>query len=108
MPSLRKAASVGSTIFTAICACSSGVAKGAGAVGAHAAGVRALVAVPQLLVVLRDGQDDVRDAVGQHVDRHLAPGQEFLDHELAPGVAEDALVHDAVDGLRGLDAASPR
>ena len=48
-------------------------------VGAHAAGVGALVAVAQALVVLRGAQRQHVVAVAEEEERHLGPVEELLD-----------------------------
>ena len=59
-------------------------------IGAHAAGVRALVVIEHPLVVLRGGERDRGLAVAQREEADLAARQEFLDHDLGAGRAERA------------------
>ena len=59
-----------------------------GGVGAHAARVRALVAVEQALVVLRGGERDDRRAVDEREDGGLLALEILLDEHLAGGFAE--------------------
>ena len=62
-------------------------------IGAHAAGVRALVAVEGALVVLRRGERDRGLAVAQREERDFLAGEKFLDHDLGAGRAEAAAEH---------------
>ncbi len=70
-------------------------------VGAHAAGVRALVAVADPLVVLRRGERHAHAAVAQGEQRDLLADEPLLDHQRASGIAERAVEHRA-SGLLGL------
>ena len=78
-------------------------------VGAHAAGVRALVAVVGALVVLRGQQRDDGGAVGDREQRHLGPVEVLLDDEppaevgqrVAGEVLRDGEVDAHVDALAG-------
>ena len=70
-------------------------------IGAHAAGVGALVAVEDALVVLRGDERDRGLAVAQREERRLLAAQEFLDHDLGARLAETAAEHH-VDGGFGL------
>ncbi len=70
--------------------------------GAHAAGVRPLVAFQGLLVVHGGGQREDALAVADDHERHLLAAEEFLDHHLVPRLAEFPLEHDLLDGLVGL------
>ena len=56
-------------------------------IGAHAAGVRALVAVEGALVVLRRAEGDDGLAVGEREEARLLALQEILDHQRRAGVA---------------------
>ena len=62
-------------------------------IGAHAAGVGALVAVEHALVVLRGDQRDRGLAVAEREERRLLAVEEFLDHHLGAGVAQAAAEH---------------
>ena len=64
---------------------------------AHAAGVRADVAVLRLLVVHHRLEQAQRRAVGDHLHGELAAGDELLDHDLATRLAERLLLHQVVD-----------
>ncbi len=68
-------------------------------IGAHAAGVRADVAVADALVVLRRLQQHDRPAIADRQDGGLLPAQAFLDDHLVPGLAEDLPLHDVADRL---------
>ncbi len=75
-------------------------------VGAHAAGVRPLVAVEDRFVVLSrgEGKDDL--AIGEGEKRGLLSFEELLNDNLAASLAEGSAQHDGVDrGDRLLDAA---
>src|SRR5262249_32830388 len=76
--------------------------EGSRGVGAHASGIGALVAVEELLMVLRQGQDAVTDTIRYDVQRHFPTREELLYKELLAGIAKDPLVHDAVDHFLGL------
>jgi hypothetical protein len=65
-------------------------------VAAHAAGVRALVAVEDALVVLRRRQRHGTVAVAERQQRHLLPVEELLQHHL--GLAEPPLAEEHVEG----------
>jgi hypothetical protein len=76
-------------------------------VRAHAAGVGALVAVAQALVVLAGGERQRARAVAHDDEARFLALQELLDHDPRAGFAEAFLRHHAVDGgLRLLDAAA--
>ena len=62
-------------------------------IGAHAAGVGALVAVEHALVVLRGDERDRGLAVAQREERRLLAAQEFLDHDFGARLAETAAEH---------------
>ena len=61
-----------------------------GRVGAHAAGVGARVAVADALVILRRRQRQRVRAVDEREEARLLALEEFLDHDLAAGLAERA------------------
>ena len=61
-----------------------------GRVGAHAAGVGALVAVEGALVVLRRGERQHGLAVGEREEARFLAVEKLLDHELGAGRAERA------------------
>ena len=71
-------------------------------VRAHAAGVRAAVAVESPFVVLRRREEFHRFAVDERHHGSLFPAQAFFDDDLSPGVAKDAFLHDVGDRLLGL------
>ena len=73
-----------------------------GRVGAHAAGVRALVVVVGPLVVLARLERDDRPAVGQGEDARLLAVEPFLDDQAVAGLAVDPPDHDLVDGVERL------
>ncbi len=73
-----------------------------GGVGAHAAGVRAGVALADPLVVLREGEELKVGPVGDREEGDLGSGEAFLDHDTLACVAEDPPFHDFVDGEGGL------
>ena len=81
-----------------------GVDPGDGRVGAHAAGVRALVAVEDPLVVLRRGHDDGRLAVAERQQRQLLADEVLLDHDAAG--AEALLDEEVVQGEVGAAGSS--
>ena len=72
---------------------------GDGAVGAHAAGVGAGVAVADALVVLGGTEQEGVFSVAEGEEGDFFALQAFLDDDR--GVAEDFLVHDGVDGRQG-------
>ncbi len=71
---------------------------------AHAAGVRAPVAVEDALVILRGADRERPRAVAHDEERDLGAGQAFLDDELRARRAESALAHDGDDRRLGLRA----
>src|SRR5437016_4089402 len=71
-------------------------------VGAHAAGVRALVAVEDALVVLGRRERHDRRPVRERHERDLVALEELLDDHAAAGVAEEPSPHELVDRLLGL------
>ena len=68
-----------------------------GRIGAHAAGVRALVAVEDALVVLRGGEHDDVVAVSEGEDGRLLAVEEFLHEHARAGGAERAAHHRLID-----------
>jgi hypothetical protein len=62
-------------------------------IGAHAAGVRAGVAVADALVVLRRRQRNRGLAVAQYEEGRLLAGQKFLHHHFRTGLAQTAAEH---------------
>ncbi len=69
-----------------------------GRIGAHAAGVRALVAVEQTLVVLARRQRQHVLAVHHHDKARFLAVQEFLDHHARAGVAQFVVGEHGIDG----------
>ena len=69
-------------------------------IGAHAAGVRALVAVEDALVILRAGERQRMLAVGENEEAGFLAGEKFLDHDLRAGIAEPAGEHHVDGGFR--------
>ena len=74
-------------------------------IGAHAAGVRAGVAVADALVILRGSQRQRGLAVDEGEEACLLAFEKFLDHDLGAGRAERA-GEARVDGRLGLGRAS--
>ena len=74
------------------------------AVGAHAAGVRAGVAVVGRFVILGRRERDDRPAVGDGQHAGLLAVEPLLDHQPVAGGAEDFLPGDFIDGIQGLVA----
>ena len=72
------------------------------AVRAHAAGVRALVAVVGPLVVLAGGQREDRVAVGERQHAGFLAVEPFFDHDLVAGVAEFLVDANALDRFERL------
>ena len=72
-------------------------------VAAHAAGVRALVAVEDPLVVLRGSERDDVLAVAERQQRQLLAVEELLEHDL--GLAEALLDEEGLDRLARLGLA---
>ena len=70
-------------------------------VGAHAAGIRSLVAVEGALVVLRRGERQRRHAIAKRKERRLLAGEKFLDYDLAGGLAQTAAEHHVDRRVRG-------
>ena len=64
-----------------------------GGVGAHAARVRALIAVQKALVILAGGQGQTVHAIGQDEDARLLARHEFLKDKPGAGAAESAGQH---------------
>ncbi len=64
-----------------------------GRVSAHAARVRALVAVADALVILRGGEREEALAVGDDVEARLLAWEELLDDDGATRIAERAFAH---------------
>ena len=75
------------------------VERAGGADRAHAAGIRAPVAIQRPLVIPAVGKKQERRAVHEGVDRAFGPLEKFLDHDLAAGVAEHSVVHALPDRL---------
>ena len=69
---------------------------------AHAAGVRAGLAVERLLVILGRRERDELLPVGQRHERDFLAGQELLDQDAVRGVAELLLLEDQPQILLGL------
>ena len=76
-----------------------------GTIGAHAAGVRAGVAVERRLVVLGRLERDDRLPVGNRQHAGLLAVEPLLDHQPVAGGAEDFLAGDLLDRSDGLVAA---
>ena len=74
---------------------------GGGAVGAHAAGIGALVAVIGGLVVLGGRQGNGGLAVAQAEEGGFLAHEELLDDELGTGGTVRTLAHDVVHGIQG-------
>ena len=70
-------------------------------VGAHAAGVRTLVAVKHALVVLRRDERQRVFAVRENEEAGFLAFEEFLDHDFRAGITQAAAEHH-VDGSNGL------
>ena len=66
-------------------------------VGSHPAGIRPLVAVKDLLVILRGGQGKNMGAIRQRQKRGLFAAQELLNHDLVAGRAKLTLAHNGGD-----------
>ena len=60
------------------------------AIGAHAAGVRAGIAIADALVILRRAEGHDRRSIGQREEARFLALEEFLDHGFGPGVSEAA------------------
>ncbi len=58
------------------------------AVGAHPAGVRALIAVAQALVILTGWQGQMVHPIGKHKYAGFFAGHEFFDDEFCRGIAK--------------------
>ncbi len=80
------------------------VDQGGRAIGAHAAGVRADVAVVGRLVVLGRLQGDDRAAVGNRQHAGLLAVEPFFNHQAIAGGAEDFLQGNLLDGANRLVA----
>ena len=70
-------------------------------IGAHAAGVRPLVAVVRGLVVLRGGKRYRDFAIAQREEARFLAFHEFLDDDRSAGIAERLVDHRVVDGGAG-------
>ena len=70
--------------------------------GAHAAGVRARVAIVRALVILRRAKRHRRKAVGQHEERHFRAAQTLFQHDARAGLTETGAAHHVADGRFGL------
>ena len=81
---------VGQMISSIVRRVISGVITGRRRIGAHAAGVGALLAVEDALVVLGGGQRQRVRAVDQGEEARLLADQALLDHHLGAGRAERA------------------
>ncbi len=90
VPRLAIAATVGSMISRMVRSIIAGVMTGGRRVGAHAAGVGAGVAVADALVILRGRQRQRVLAVDEGEEARLLAFEEFLDDDLAAGLAEGA------------------
>ena len=77
-------------------------------IGAHAAGVRSLVAVTDALVILRRGQRDRGLAVAQREEGGFLAVEEFLDDDFAAGFSEPAAEHHVDARLPPRPSSAPR
>ena len=83
-------------------------------IGAHAAGVRACIAVERALVIFGGSQRERARAIAQNEERRFAPDEQFLDDEARAGLAEPLVDHHrlhlrlCVGKIRGNDDALAR
>ena len=73
-----------------------------GCVAAHAAGVRALVAVEDALVVLGEGERAERVAIAEGEDAEFVAEEELFDDNFTTSVAKGLVDHDLLKGFLGL------
>lgn len=73
-----------------------------GSVAAHAAGVGALVAVKDALVVLGEGERTERVAVAEGEDGEFVTKQQLFDDNFTASVAKGLVDHDLLKGFLGL------
>ena len=69
-------------------------------IGAHAAGIRSLVAIEGALVILRRSQRERGRAVAEREERGLLAVKKFLDDQFGAGLTEAAAQHHVDRGFR--------